>query len=142
MLDEPWRGPLLRLGGGRVLLGGSALADVVRALETARAVSARDGIAPNRRWLWLLQQLRAELAVADASSPPGSAEVPQLADPSWSPQDDVIDTREAAQLLGCGERNVRDLRSRGVLEGRLVAGRLVFDRAEVAAEVLRRREAS
>lgn len=44
-------------------------------------------------------------------------------------------------MLGCGERNVRDLAARGVLaSGRKVGRRLAFDRAEVVAEQLRRSE--
>ncbi len=140
-MQEPWRGPLLRLGGGRVLLAGSGLADVVRALETARSVSSRDGIAPHARWVWLLEQLRAELDQATWAARRGSAAVPRLEESAWSSRD-LIDTLEVARMLGCKSRNVRDLRARGVLEGRLVGGRLAFERAEVAAEVLRRREAS
>ncbi len=138
--DEPWRGPLLRLGGGKVLLAGSALLDVVRALETAQYVTSRDGYGPNPRWRWLFTQLRAELADAERTAAAGSAALPQLDDASWSSQD-LIDTQEAAVMLGCKPRNVRDLHGRGVLEsGRVVGGRLLLERAEVLAEAHRRQE--
>lgn len=139
--EQPWSGPLLRLGNGQVLLGGSALLDVVRALSAAQQVARRDGISPNARWRWLQDQLLAEAAsIPGATAPPGSAAVPQVADSAGLPQD-LIDTKEAAQMLACKPRNVRDLHARGVLEsGRLVAGRLLLERAEVAAEVHRRAE--
>lgn len=139
---ETWTGPLLRLGNGQVLLGGSALLDVVRALAAAQQVTRRDGISPNQRWLWLQAELTAEAACIPATTAaPGSAAVPQSDGSSWSSQN-LVDTKEAAQMLGCQPRNVRDLYSRGVLEsGRRIAGRLLLERAEVEAEVHRRAEA-
>jgi hypothetical protein len=137
---EPFRGPLIRTGSGHVLLGGSALADVVRALKAAQHVTRGDGFGPNPRWLWLLEQLEAELAASGNASSPGIEELPPIAARSLS-DEQPITTREAAELLGCTARNVRGLSSRGVLEsGRVVAGRMIFDRTEVVAEVLRRAE--
>ncbi|WP_135161123.1 hypothetical protein [Blastococcus sp. CT_GayMR20] len=140
METTPWT--LLRLGNGQVLLRGSALVDVVRALVTAQQVTTRrDGIAPNQRWLWLQEQLTAEASAIPAASPPGNEEVPQIRQSaSWSPQ--LINTEEAAAMLACTARNVRHLCQRGVLEsGRTVGGRLLLDRLEVEAEVHRRAEA-
>lgn len=132
-----WSGPVLRLGGGRVLLGGSALLDVVRALEAAQRITARDGYRPSPQWRELLSLLRAELG--ESTSRVGSAEVPQLAEVSaWSQE--TVSTAQAAELLGCGARNVRDLAARGVLTRRLLGGRMRFDRDEIVAEQLRRSE--
>ena len=144
-LSEPWRGAVLVLPGGQVLLGGSALADVVRALEAAQHVTRRDGYDPHQAWLELLEQFRAAQRHGQGAAVGGSAELPPTGSLSWSAQD-VVDTREAALMLGCGARNVRHLRARGVLEsGRLgssrrASRRLLFDRSEVAAEALRRQE--
>lgn len=139
---EAWTGPLLRLGHGQVLLGGSALLDVVRALAAAQQVTRRDGISPNQRWLWLQAELTAEAAcIPPSTAAPGSAAVPQLDVSAWSSQD-LVDTKEAAAMLGCQARNVRDLCSRGVFEsGRQIAGRLLLQRVEIEAEVHRRAEA-
>jgi len=134
-----WSGPVLRLGGGRVLLGGSALLDVVRALEAAQRVTARDGYHPNLQWRALLSLLRAELDEATARA--GSEGVPQPAEVSaWSVEPETVSTAQAAEILGCGPRNVRDLAARGVLSGRLFGGRMTFDRDEIVAEQLRRSE--
>jgi hypothetical protein len=44
--EEPWSGALLRLGGGKVILAGPALLDVVCALEAAQHVTRVDGYGP------------------------------------------------------------------------------------------------
>lgn len=142
MSAQVWTGQLLNLGHGGVLLRGSALADVVRALEAAQRVTQRDGFGPDRRWLALHAAL-CEALMTDSNVPPQAvevrAEVPHAAPSPWS--EDAITTQEAATMLDCGARNVRDLHRRGVLDsGRLVAGRLLLSRAEVVAEAVRRRE--
>ncbi|MCU1668048.1 MAG: DNA-binding protein [Blastococcus sp.] len=140
-IPGPWRGSVLRLPGGQVLLGGSALLDVVRALQAAQRVTQRDGIAAPERWRGLLAQLLSAAADAPATAPPGSAAVPQPDHSSWLPGD-LVDTKEAAEMLGCKPRNVRDLNARGALEsGRLVGGRLLLERTEIEAELRRRAEA-
>ncbi|WP_369053899.1 MerR family transcriptional regulator [Kineococcus terrestris] len=132
---------LVRLAGGEVLLSGSAVLDVLRALLTAERVAAADGIAPSRAWRWLSEEFRQAAAdvqarnalTAGGTATRGSAEVPQLEQPSPLRQD-LIETKEAARMLGCTPRNVRDLAQRGVLDsGRQVAGRLLLERTEVAA---------
>lgn len=141
-MSELWRGPLLRLPGGVVLLTGSALADVVRALQTAQHVTRRDGYAPNERWTALLADLRAALEEAGASARAGSAEVPQVAPLPASDVEELVGTAEVARMLGCGTRNVRDLHARGVLDsGRLLGGRLLFERVEVEGLAQDRRSA-
>lgn len=140
MNDGVWRAPLLRLGGGRALLGGSALLDVVLALETTQHVTGRDGYGPHLRWRFLLEQLRAEAASIHPASVEGSPELPPIHSLAGLRRDE-IDSAEAARMLGCTARNVRDLHARGALPpGRMVSRRLLLDRRAVAAEVLRRRE--
>jgi hypothetical protein len=134
-------GPVLRLGGGMVLLSGSALLEVVRALSTAQLVARRDGISPHAGWRWIHAELAAEAAcITSTTAARGSAAVPHPGDPALSCTD-LVDTKEAAQMLDCQPRNVRDLCSRGVLDtARMVGGRLLIERLEVEAEVTRRAE--
>jgi hypothetical protein len=145
---EPWEAPLVRLGGGQVLIRGSALLDLLRALDAALAVSRRvDHVYPNSRVLWLREELAAaaETIRAGGTAPSGSHPGMGSADEvcvGIVDATDLVDTKEAAAMLGCQPRNVRDLHARKVLEsGRLVAGRLMFERVEIAAEVNRRAEA-
>lgn len=134
-------GPLMHLGGGRVLLGGPALADVVRALEAAQHVTRANGYGPPPRWRWLLEQLRTAARESAVTAPAEQLpqEVPHTAAAPPSSTSQWIGTREAASVLGCGERNVRDLALRGVLEtARRERGRLLLDLDEVQAEAHRR----
>jgi hypothetical protein len=142
---ESWEAPLVRLGGGQVLLRGSALLDVLRALDAAQLVARRDGLPPPRQWVWLRAQVAAECERIPPArtAPAGSADrmgsapaaVFEIVDT------DLIGTREVARMLGCQPRNVRDLHAREVLaSGRLVGGRLLFERTEVEAEAQRRAE--
>lgn len=72
---------------------------------------------------------------------PGSEGLPAPASAASCASDDV-DTKEAAVILGCKVRNVRDLKDRGVLQtGRIIGGRLLFLRTELLAEAARRQEA-
>ncbi len=101
------------LPGGLMLVGPVGVALIGSALDLAARMSARDGIAIHAS----VSRLRA--AVAEASAACGSAEVPQRPAREHSPTvgsvvGDRLGTAEAAELLGCGERNVRDLCSRGV----------------------------
>lgn len=142
MADElvtlPRAGALVLLEGGQVLLGGPAVLDVNHMLQqVARLSRDRDGIGLSPR-LRLLLATFAAAAQETRTAASGRPEVPQLPDRALSPMD-PIDTKEAARMLGCGERNVRDLASRGVLPtSRHVGGRLQLDRIEVQAEADRR----
>jgi excisionase family DNA binding protein len=51
---------------------------------------------------------------------------------------DLVDTREAAAILGCKARNVRDLGDRGVLPRHRAGGRWLFPIAAVEARAARR----
>lgn len=54
--------------------------------------------------------------------------------------DHEMTTSTAGRLMGCTARNVRALATTGSLRGRRVAGRWLFDQAEVEALVARRGE--
>lgn len=134
----PWAGSTLVLGDGCLLLGGAAVHDVAHALRLAARFARRDGIALPGRW----RTLAAAVEAAAAQAMPGTAVVPRTASTAPSSVDEIGST-EAAELLGCGRRNVRSLAERGVLtSGRVVAGRLVLDRAEVLALVAHREQNS
>jgi excisionase family DNA binding protein len=115
---------------------------VIRAFDTAQRVARGDGIAPNGEWLWLRGQLAAEAASAPLpTAAHNAAALPRIAE-SASSSADLIDTREAARLLGCRPRNVRDLCHRGALESSTKhGGHWRVDRLEVEALVCRRAEA-
>lgn len=137
----PWPGTVLRLPGGQVLLAGSALLDVARALQGVQRAARSDGIEPPDRVRWLLAQVLAAAAESTTAAP-GSAALPQMEDLSPSLHEDLISSEEAASMLGCKPRNVRDLAVREVLRsGRKRAGRLLFERSEIEAEARRRAEA-
>lgn len=69
----------------------------------------------------------------------GSPGLPMPA-PAPSCASDLIDTKEAARMLGCGVRNVVDLLDRGVLASVLTGRRHRLERSEVAALKLRRED--
>ena len=52
-----------------------------------------------------------------------------------------MEIREAARVLGCGQRNVRDLVARGALPARKRGGRWTFDRLAVVELLESRRSA-
>ncbi|MGX7681344.1 helix-turn-helix domain-containing protein [Jatrophihabitans sp. DSM 45814] len=118
-------------GGVMVLWGpGAMIAD--QAMRAAVASQRRNGL-PVRAQVQSVADLASRCAqMASATSAHGSAEVPHVLDLQESLSDNAISTEEARKMLGCTERNVRDLCKRGVLESaRLIDGRWRIDRAEV-----------
>ncbi|MEV8510835.1 hypothetical protein [Dactylosporangium sp. NPDC051484] len=126
------------LPGGLVLLGPAGTLMFWRALVTAETAARRDGIrapadvAAVRRLL--------EVAARDArSAVSGSTEVPPPADlarfeTTSGVRLDPIGTGEAASLLGCGQRNVRDLCRREVFaSAQCRSGVWTIERDEVLA---------
>jgi hypothetical protein len=113
---------LLFPGGTRRLLGLALLG-----LDAARA---KNGYEPGPDVAELIGALR--MAVEQASLPTPPPIVRRRTGP------DVIDTREAAELLGCQPRNVRDLAARGVFataeQGH--QRRWAINRAEVLARAV------
>jgi hypothetical protein len=126
--------PVQRLGSA-VLLQGPAVADTAYLVAVGlRALQRRDGVAPMRRWLTLQHLLKA--AADSLTSDSGDAAVGSLDDPALLPAEELINTKQAAALLGLTERHTRTL---AVQLGARHAGRaLVFDRQMVALEANRR----
>jgi hypothetical protein len=124
---------VIPLGGGQVLLRGPAVVDAWRlARSAAEQVSQRDGIVLPPRLRELLAALEQEAAqVVDSVA--GNAEFREAASVSALSTDDRITTVEAAAMLQCTPRTVRN--HAADLSGRQVAGRWVFSRAAVAAQL-------
>lgn len=122
-------GLALPLPGGLLLLGGRGTRVVAAALALAERIAARDGIAPPADWV----AVRA--AVTAAASDSGSAEVPAppVVAASRVVVMDPVSTVEAAEMLGCTARNVRDLCARGAFAASRLGGRWVLEREEVTA---------
>jgi hypothetical protein len=145
---EPWRAPVVRLGGGQVVVRGSALVEVLRALDTATRVARGHGIAPPPTWMHLRAELAAEAECIRAGRTAASGSDPAAGSAAGASvaivqHVELVTTAEAAAMLSCQVRNVRDLHTRGVLDsGRKVGGRLMFDRLEIEAEAHRRAEAA
>jgi hypothetical protein len=90
-----------------------------------------------RRWLTLQHLLKA--AADSLTSDSGDAEVGPVDDAALLPAEDLVNTKQAAALLGLTERHTRTL---AVQLGACHAGRaLVFDRALVELEAANRRAA-
>lgn len=102
------------LPGGLVLVGPVGVALVRRALDVTLRMAARDGIAAH------VSVTRLRAVIDEASAACGRSEVPQhqlpghSMLPSGSETGDRLGTAEAAVLLSCTSRNVRDLCLRGV----------------------------
>lgn len=137
---QPERGPDVQLLGDAVLIRGAAAVDAYRVLAKSAGTARRDGIAPPRRLLQLLTALRAaaEAAEAAAEAVRGTAELRRSADPARSPCDD-IGTQEAAAMIGCSTRYVRQLLATDRLRARVVRGSWRVPVSEVVAYIDARR---
>lgn len=85
-----------------------------------------------------LARAGAEWTQKESATPTGRSELPPVVATADSYHDE-IDTAEVARRLGCSPRNVRSLRDRGRLNGRLVAGRLLYTPEDVAAYAAQRK---
>jgi excisionase family DNA binding protein len=75
-------------------------------------------------------------AVSTRTEANGSAEVPSARRRAKFSPVEWITPQEAAEMLGCSDRNVRDLCARGALESAQRKGsRWLVDRAEISARV-------
>lgn len=130
----------VRLRGGEILLvSPQAVLDVLRSLRQAVTATRQNGyagaVAPRVEYLLALLADAAEVGGPLAAS--GNAEVPESPDvPTSTPMNDPVTAADAAELLGVGRRQVRNLAEQ--LEGQRVGGRWVFERATVDAERRRR----
>jgi hypothetical protein len=131
---DPERTLAVQTLGSAVLLQGPAVADAAYLVAVAlRTLASRDGVAPMSRWLTLQAQLkRASDLVADD----GSEEVPEARHMPPLTEDQLINTREAADMLKITERQVRNLATD--LGARRAGRALVFSRELVRLEASRR----
>ena len=146
-MNAPDRGPVL----GGLVDGGelrSLHGDDVRLLQTAvrllgSSLSRRDGACPAS--LAVLQGLLDRVVASEGvrSRLPTSEVLGSNGSPDRVPSASVslMDIREVAQALGCGERNVRDLVARRALPACKAAGRWMFDRLDVLDLLASRRAA-
>jgi hypothetical protein len=134
--DRPFAGVVLRLGGGRVLLGPAGTLHIARALALAVRTARRDGIGLPAEVAQLVEAVDAE--AAEAMSARGHADVRDTAVLSESPASELVSVEEAAVMLGVSTRQARRLVP--LLGGRKVGRVWTIDRREVAAHALRDRE--
>ena len=120
-------GPAVQKLGDALLLQGPAIADAYWLVSTGIRAAERNGHAV-RPDVYRLQSLLGECR--DALSALRQRDVAPPADDSASDVE-LISTREAAEVLHMSTRNVQ--RIAASLDGRLTAGRYVFDRAVVEA---------
>jgi Helix-turn-helix domain len=129
-MTEPVVPMVMVLAGGELLLRGSAVHEVARALRLAVRLAARDGIGVSRSVREL--EAAATLALARARSAVGTPEYRERADLAESDPEDLIDTGQAARLMDTSTRNIRALCQRRTLStARRVGGKWVVDRADV-----------
>jgi len=133
------------LGSGVVLVGPVGVLRIAAALAAAEATGRRDGVRPPSVFVELRALFEGAAAEARRAAARGSAELPRTAAPSSSATStapvvvDPIGSAEAAELLGCTARNLRDLCCRGVFDtAQILAGRWVVSRREVEARLLLR----
>lgn len=126
------------LRGGEVLLRGQSVLDAHFAMQAALDAQRRNQLPVRRSVQDLADALLSATNLHQVAEDRGSAEVPPASAVPPSAQDDSIDAKEAAVLLHCTSRNVRDLCCRGQIESaRRVAGRWVMDRAEILSRTVR-----
>ncbi|MFD6676062.1 hypothetical protein ACFWDA_17045 [Rhodococcus zopfii] len=106
---------------GALLLTGDSITAVRYAVRVALAARHRNGLPAHP----LLVELAA--AVAD----PGTTDTEP--EPAQQDHTELIDTREAARMLGCSNRQARRLAP--LLGGRIHAGRWLLDRDAVTEHI-------
>lgn len=106
---------------GGVVIDASTALKLCDALLSVNDYANRHGAMLNSELL----TLTAEITSAVGSS----EEAPPALDEAF--EYELIDAKTAAELLGCTERNIRDLANRHRIPGRKVAGRWQFNREDV-----------
>lgn len=131
---EQWSGPPLHLGAGQVLLdAGSARVMLLVLAAYLRSESARNGgTALGGQLRSIDVVLRA--AVTSGASGDGRTDVRKEVDPTPWDQDDVMTTKEVAEMLGVSEHEAARLARVGRFGTTRKAGRAhLVQRAEVEA---------
>lgn len=124
------------LVGGEVLLHRDGVRYAEQAMRAAFVSQRRNGLPSPPAAVALYRALHTAVGRLQASGC-GSAELPPLAVAGSSTGMDTMTAPAAARLLGCTDRNVRDLCARGVLTGTRAGGRWHVDRVEVQARATR-----
>ncbi len=124
------------LVGGEVLLHRDGVRYAEQAMRAALASQRRNGLPSPPDAVALYRALHTAVGRLHASAT-GSPALPPLAVAAPLTVMDTISVPAAAQLLGCTDRNVRDLCARGVLTGTRDGGRWHVDRVEVHARANR-----
>lgn len=106
--------PVQRLAPDVLLLTGDAIGALAYAVAVAQRARARNGLPPSR----------ALSALASAAGQQDTEPTPEL-----DTDEELITTQEAAQMLGCSNRQAR--RRAPQLGGRLTGGRWLLDRRAV-----------
>ena len=133
--------PVTRLGTA-VLLQSTAVRDVAFLIRVGiREIARRDGISAHQRWLHLQRQLdeaagNTRIAAESADDGNGQLPIPEVAE-ELDPEV-LINTEEAALMLGLKARQVRNLATR--LGARRAGRALVFDRGLIQAEARHRHQ--
>ena len=126
---------------GVVLLDGDDARYLLRVLDQFVSVHASQGLAPNETLKAAKAKLAKAVASASDSGRNACVDVRLLGDQQDSPHTkpyDLLDTGEAASILGCTPANVRDLARRGSLRGHRAGGRWLYPAASVVARAERR----
>jgi hypothetical protein len=126
------------LGGGEVLLSGSAVLWVATALERAAQAQRANGLRDGD--IGRLADSFAFAAQRVRSSGVGTSEVPMAPVlPSSMPVDPVTSSK-AAEMLSCGSRYVTELCNTGAFDGpvKQVCRRWLIERAAVLARIERK----
>ena len=141
------RGPVIGTlldQGGLVLLHGDDLQILARSLRLfASSLASRDGAVPAGVLVLLSALERAATSAAVAARLPSPEVLGSIGSPGRGDSAivHVMEIREVARALGCGDRNVRDLVARGALPATKTAGRWTFAPLDVAELLESRRYA-
>lgn len=118
-----------RLGSAVIVQGPAVAALAFLAARGARECARTDGQTLGGMTGQLLEALTRAADEWRRTTPPGRGEYPPAPVTQPLSMADQIGTAEAARILGVSPRRARQLRAD--LDGRLVGGALVFDRAAV-----------
>ena len=141
------RGPVIGTlldPGGLAMLHGDDLRILARSLRLfASSLARRDGAVPANVLVLLSTIERAVASATTTARLPSPAVLGRLGSPGRedSATVHIMEIREVAVALGCGDRNVRDLAARGALPGEKRGGRWTFAPLDVAELLDTRRSA-
>lgn len=124
-----------------VFMSADDAAYIAEALRLLARLMAEQRAQPSARLVAATTNLAKAAESGSATGPNGSEGLPlraSAADSVHHPGYALMSTGDAARLLHCGPRNVRDLMRRGRLVGRRAGGRWLVDAASVEAHASRK----